>query len=217
MDQVVSDRSRAKDRLERIVAALGGGIVLLDAEGRIVWADRRTRGRLNGGTEKFVETLRTAEKDCVVDCSIAAVDVTINGERTVVGVVEETSSKDPEHDLVAAIEAESSWFTRTIIEKLKALHHATRPAARSSDLELLTERERDVLGLICQGRSDADMGKILNLSQNTVRNHIASLYRKIGVNRRSAAIIWARERAITPEDTLRPQPRKRSPATQAEG
>jgi hypothetical protein len=30
-----------------------------------------------------------------------------------------------------------------------------------------------------------------------VRNHVASLYRKIGVNRRSAAIIWARERAIT--------------------
>jgi DNA-binding NarL/FixJ family response regulator len=37
------------------------------------------------------------------------------------------------------------------------------------------------------------MGTMLSLSQNTVRNHIASLYRKIGVNRRSAAIIWARE------------------------
>jgi hypothetical protein len=41
------------------------------------------------------------------------------------------------------------------------------------------------------------MSKMLKLSQNTVRNHVASLYRKIGVNRRSAAIIWARERAIT--------------------
>jgi DNA-binding NarL/FixJ family response regulator len=46
------------------------------------------------------------------------------------------------------------------------------------------------------------MGVILNLSQNTVRNHIASLYRKIGVNRRGAAIIWARERAITAQDAL---------------
>jgi hypothetical protein len=35
-----------------------------------------------------------------------------------------------------------------------------------------------------------------------VRNHVASLYRKIGVNRRSAAIIWARERAITSPDAL---------------
>jgi hypothetical protein len=46
------------------------------------------------------------------------------------------------------------------------------------------------------------MSVLLKLSQNTVRNHIASLYRKIGVNRRSAAIIWARERAITPQDVL---------------
>ncbi len=37
----------------------------------------------------------------------------------------------------------------------------------------------------------------MGLSQNTVRNHIASLYRKIGVNRRGAAIIWARERGVT--------------------
>jgi DNA-binding CsgD family transcriptional regulator len=96
--------------------------------------------------------------------------------------------------------ADTSWFTRTIIEKLKALRQSPKSVARSSDLDLLTDREREVLGLICEGRNDADMGRMLNLSQNTVRNHIASLYRKIGVNRRSAAIIWARERAITSHD-----------------
>ena len=217
MDHAVSDCSRARERLERLVEALGSGIVFLDAEGRIVWVDRRTRSRLNGGMDEFVETLQSLEKDCTVGCSIAAVDVTINGERATLGVIEESRSKEPEYDLVAAIEADSSWFTRTIIEKLKALRHAARPAARSSDLDLLTEREREVLGLICQGRSDADMGRILHLSHNTVRNHIASLYRKIGVNRRSAAIIWARERAITPEDTVSLKQRKRSPATQREG
>jgi DNA-binding NarL/FixJ family response regulator len=108
-----------------------------------------------------------------------------------------------EYDAIAAVEAamaDTSWFTRTIIEKLKALRQAKRPAPRTSDLEALTDREREVLALICEGRSDAQMGAMLNLSQNTVRNHIASLYRKIGVNRRSAAIIWARERAITPQD-----------------
>jgi DNA-binding CsgD family transcriptional regulator len=98
--------------------------------------------------------------------------------------------------------ADTSWFTRTIIEKLKALRQTTRPRPRASDLDMLTDREREMLGLICEGRSDAQMGTMLNLSQNTVRNHIASLYRKIGVNRRSAAIIWARERAITAQDAL---------------
>ena len=61
----------------------------------------------------------------------------------------------------------------------------------------LAEREREVLGLICQGQSDPEMSVTLKLSRNTIRNHISSLYHKIGVNRRAAAIIWARDRGIT--------------------
>jgi DNA-binding CsgD family transcriptional regulator len=92
--------------------------------------------------------------------------------------------------------------SRAILDKLKALRQTAPLRAPSSDLNLLTDREREVLGLICEGRSDAEMSRILHLSPNTVRNHIASLFRKIGVNRRSAAIIWARERAITPRDVF---------------
>jgi DNA-binding CsgD family transcriptional regulator len=66
----------------------------------------------------------------------------------------------------------------------------------SAQLGSLSDREREVLGLICEGRSDVEMADALGLSENTVRNHIASLYRKIGVNRRTAAVIWARERGI---------------------
>jgi DNA-binding CsgD family transcriptional regulator len=66
-----------------------------------------------------------------------------------------------------------------------------------------------VLWLICEGRSDSEMSTMLHLSQNTVRNHIASLYRKIGVNRRSAAVIWARERAVTSHDALNRRGSKR--------
>jgi DNA-binding NarL/FixJ family response regulator len=146
---------------------------------------------------------------------MAALDVTIHGAPAVVCVIREsTGSKEQEYDPVATIEAamaDTSWFTRTIIEKFKALRHSARPSACASDLDLLTDREREVLGLICEGRSDADMSRMLKLSQNTVRNHIASLYRKIGVNRRSAAIIWARERAITSQDALGGRRRKPAP------
>ncbi|WP_306180561.1 LuxR C-terminal-related transcriptional regulator [Rhizobium sp. AN73] len=41
------------------------------------------------------------------------------------------------------------------------------------------------------------MSDRLNLSKHTIHNHIASLYGKIGVNRRTAAVIWARERGFT--------------------
>jgi DNA-binding NarL/FixJ family response regulator len=206
MDQAVSDCSRAKERLERIVAALGSGVILVDSDGQIVWMDRRTRARLNGGIDQLAATLRSLDTAGNIDCSISPADVTINGTAATVCLIREGSSqKDEGYDLASAFEAaltDTSWFTRTIMEKLKALRQTKQPTVRSSDLHLLTDREREVLGLICEGRSDVEMGTMLNVSQNTVRNHIASLYRKIGVNRRSAAIIWARERAITAQDAL---------------
>jgi DNA-binding CsgD family transcriptional regulator len=108
---------------------------------------------------------------------------------------------------------DTSWFTRTLIEKVRALRQSRffgepNPA---KDVDVLSDREREVLGLICEGVSDADMSRTLQLSPNTVRNHIASLYRKIGVNRRSSAIIWARERGITGLNAV-PPPRRRAHA-----
>jgi DNA-binding CsgD family transcriptional regulator len=55
------------------------------------------------------------------------------------------------------------------------------------------------------------MSESLKLSRNTIRNHLASLYRKIGVNRCAAAIIWARERGIIGKDgnkSGRPGPKR---------
>jgi DNA-binding CsgD family transcriptional regulator len=214
MDQVVSDRLRAQGHLERIVAALGSGVILLDSDREIAWIDKRTRARLNGGMEQLAATLRALDAPGGISCCLSAHEVMINGEAAIVCLIQENEApqNEQDYDAIAAIEAamaDTSWFTRTIIEKLKALRQTNRPAPRTSDLEVLTDREREVLALICEGRSDAQMGTMLNLSQNTVRNHIASLYRKIGVNRRSAAIIWARERAITPQDALRLRRRTR--------
>ncbi|MGH8432177.1 MAG: helix-turn-helix domain-containing protein, partial [Solimonas sp.] len=116
-------------------------------------------------------------------------------------------------DLIAALETimadSASWFSRTVVEKFRAIGRPGSPSNGASNdvghrqgVERLSDRERDVLGLICEGKSGAHIGKILGLSENTVRNHIASLYRKIGVNRRSAAIIWARERGIVSRESL---------------
>ena len=54
--------------------------------------------------------------------------------------------------------------------------------------------EREVLALITKGRNDAAIADALSLKRNTVRNHVARLYAKIGAHNRAEAIIWARER-----------------------
>ena len=66
-------------------------------------------------------------------------------------------------------------------------------------------RARDP-GLICDGHTDAEIAATLHLSRNTVRNHVAALYGKLDVHRRSAAIIW-RQRGIVGYEK---PPRKRA-------
>lgn len=212
MDQVQENRLPNDEGLEHIASALAGGAMVVNADGHIVWLDSTIRRRLNGGLKDLRLPLQRTERPAV-ECFISTVEVMIKGEATRICVVQEIEErKEPTRDLLAAVEAvmsDTSRFTRSVVEKLKAMRQVTPQPESSSDLELLTDREREVLGLICEGRSDADMGTILRLSHNTVRNHIASLYRKIGVNRRGAAIIWARERGISSEHDLCPRAPRR--------
>jgi DNA-binding CsgD family transcriptional regulator len=50
---------------------------------------------------------------------------------------------------------------------------------------LLTQREQQVLRLLCTGHSNKLMARTLSLSENTVKTHVASVFAKLGVNRRA--------------------------------
>jgi DNA-binding NarL/FixJ family response regulator len=57
----------------------------------------------------------------------------------------------------------------------------------------LTDRERELLELLAQGRSNADIARALFLSQKTVRNRVSTIFTKLDVEDRSQAIIAARD------------------------
>ena len=71
-----------------------------------------------------------------------------------------------------------------------AQHGLDGTRARSSQPSL-TRREMEVLGLLAQGLSNKEIAGIMWLSDRTVERHITSLYRKIGVARRSEATAFA--------------------------
>ncbi|GAB3783383.1 response regulator [Nocardioides ungokensis] len=57
----------------------------------------------------------------------------------------------------------------------------------------LSERETEILGLIVRGRTNAQIARDLVLSEKTVRNHITSIFAKLGVGDREQARARARE------------------------
>ncbi|EHB55233.1 two component transcriptional regulator, LuxR family [Mycolicibacterium rhodesiae JS60] len=56
---------------------------------------------------------------------------------------------------------------------------------------VLSEREREILRLIADGKSVPDMAKDLFLAQTTIKTHIRRLYEKLGVSDRGAAVAYA--------------------------
>jgi len=60
----------------------------------------------------------------------------------------------------------------------------------------LTEREREVLDLLAQGRTNADIARVFVLSAKTVRNHVSNILTKLQVADRTQAIIRAREAGL---------------------
>nr|WP_210322916.1 helix-turn-helix transcriptional regulator [Methylobacterium bullatum] len=139
-----------------------------------------------------------------VDCLVSAERVEI-GDRTFALMVLQdiTERKRTERELSEAIEAvmaDTSWFSRGLIEKLANLR---RPASEHEDgiVPNLTVRERQILDLVCRGLGDDAIARRLNLSRNTVRNHSASLYRKLDVHKRSEAIVWGRDNGFPLSET----------------
>lgn len=72
----------------------------------------------------------------------------------------------------------------------------------------LTERERDVLHRLADGRTTKEMARLLGVSTHTVRNHVRNLTAKLGARSRLEAVAIAnRTGLLGPPDRIDPQPR----------
>jgi DNA-binding NarL/FixJ family response regulator len=104
-------------------------------------------------------------------------------------------------ELIAAVRAVAgggAWFDRGVAPRL--LDHYRRlvaPAAReTARLELLTEREHDVLRLMARGATNAEIGAALFVAEATVKSHVGSIFTKLGVRDRAAAIVFAYDHGV---------------------
>jgi DNA-binding NarL/FixJ family response regulator len=71
------------------------------------------------------------------------------------------------------------------------------PPSPRAELKRLSPTERTILELVAQAESIRSIAQRRGISEKTVRNHLASIYRKIGVRNRSEAILWAARMGLT--------------------
>ncbi|MEJ2898878.1 response regulator transcription factor [Acinetobacter sp. NS-4] len=86
-------------------------------------------------------------------------------------------------------------------EILKQISAAVIPASHDqklidSEMELLTNRETEILNLVAQGMSNREIAEQLFVSKYTVESHIKHIYRKLSVTKRTKAVSAARSLGI---------------------
>jgi|SRR5947209_322588 len=84
-------------------------------------------------------------------------------------------------------------FSPSIAQRLMQYFANMQPILPQAAFPDLTEREREILGLIAMGKSNAEIAEDLVLSPKTVSNHVSNIFSKLQVVDRAQAVLRARQ------------------------
>jgi len=86
---------------------------------------------------------------------------------------------------------------RGLVQQTLARLAGWRPQDPGTRLQKLSEAERSILVMVGQAQSTRAIAASRGISQKTVRNHLASIYRKLELRNRSEAIVWSARAGLT--------------------
>ena len=105
----------------------------------------------------------------------------------------------PPEDLVSAVRTIAAGdsllapsVTRRIVEEFARLSPVTPP----EELERLTERELEVLGLVARGMTNGEIAEQLFVGDATVKSHVSAILTKLGLRDRVQAVVYAYEAGV---------------------
>jgi DNA-binding NarL/FixJ family response regulator len=175
-----------------IAAASMPGVVLMDIRMPGMTGIEATRQILEARPETRILVLTMSEDD---DSLFAAMRAGARGYLP----------KDADsEDLVRAIRAVAGGdviFGESIATRLQSFFKADRARPATDPFPELTDREDEVLELIARGQSNAEIARQLQITDKTVRNHVANVFNKLHVADRSQAIVRAREAGLGRDTT----------------
>ena len=96
------------------------------------------------------------------------------------------------HRAVRVVAGGGAWLDPAVTGRVLAIYRSAPPrAGRNPALDALTGREREVLALIGQGKTNGEIAAELFVSDGTVKTHINHLFTKLQLRDRAAAVVFA--------------------------
>ncbi len=104
-------------------------------------------------------------------------------------------------DLLAAaraVAAGASWFDPAVAPRVLAAYrrHVAPRQREQRRVDLLTERETEVLALLARGATNGEIAGRLYISEATVKTHVGAIFTKLGVRDRASAIVFAFDHGV---------------------
>ena len=93
--------------------------------------------------------------------------------------------------LMSFLKEGGAFFEEEEMRQRASARSSTRWRRRRDEGESLTSRELEVLTLISKGGNNKDIARSLDISEKTVKNHITNIFRKLEVEDRTQAVIYA--------------------------
>ena len=186
--EVVGEADNGRAAIER-AAELHPDVVLMDVRMPELDGIAATRTIVDEGLATHVLVLTTFDEDRIVYDALKA---------GASGFLLKTVPPAQLVEAVRSVSAGESLLAPTVTRRLIEEFVRRPPPGEVHDdsLEGLTERERQVLGLIARGRSNAEIAATLVVSGATVKTHVNRIFAKLGLRDRVEAVVLAYETGL---------------------
>ena len=139
-----------------------------------------------------LEKLRSKVPECKVVMLSTYDNPTYIARSVALGAADYVLKGSPREDLIGTIKAAAAGESPSRHGELKKIAAAMKVRQVIDDDEIpLTQRETQVLRHVALGLSNREIGKSLEISVETVKEHVQNILRKIAVSDRTQAAVWA--------------------------
>ena len=184
--EVVGEASNGEEALA-LAASLHPDVILMDLRMPVMDGAAATRQLHNTQPEIRVIALTTFDEDSVVFEALRA---------GAIGYLLKDAATEKLYEAIRAAAKGESVLQPSIAARLVAQFSRLSESAPRWAQELvepLSAREMDVLRWMATGSTNREISEKLVLSEGTVKNHVTSIYAKLGVSDRTRAVIKARD------------------------
>jgi DNA-binding NarL/FixJ family response regulator len=170
-------------RVTETVAALSPDVVLMDVRMPVVDGVEATRELRRQPASPPVLALTTFDDDEVLAAVLRA---------GATGFILKGVTAEDLQKAVRTVAEGSAWLDPAVTGRVLRVYRSAAPTpTRGAGLDALSGREREVLTLIGQGKTNAEIAAELVVGEGTVKTHINHLFAKLSLRDRAAAVVYA--------------------------